>query len=104
MDKYSQKSLKRIYLREKHAITIIQKQPLEVFYKVDIKNFTKITRKHLCRILYFKNVAGLKCFPLSFVRFLRTLNLQKISGRLLLIIKNETKHSHTKPQGDHCKS
>ena len=72
IDKYSQKSLKRIYLREKHAITIIQKQPPEVFYELDVKSFTKLTRKHLCRILHFKEIAGLRCFPLSFVRFLKT--------------------------------
>ena len=49
-----------------------------------LKNFTKFTRKHLCQSLSFNKVAGLrcaallkkrvwhKCFPVNFVKFLRT--------------------------------
>ena len=49
-----------------------------------LRNFTKFTGKHLCQRLFFKKVAGLrpatllerslwhKCFPVNFVKFLRT--------------------------------
>ena len=51
-----------------------QKQPPEVFYKkVVLRRFTKFTGKHLCQ----------RCFPVNFVKFLRTLFLQNTSGRLL---------------------
>ena len=48
------------------------------------KNFTKFTGKHLCQSLFFNKVAGLRpatllkkrlwhrCFPVNFVKFLRT--------------------------------
>ena len=39
------------------------------------KNFAKFTGKHLCQSLVFSKVAGLlwhRCFPVNFVRFLRT--------------------------------
>ena len=57
----------------------------EVFCKKRIlKNFTKFTGKHLCQRLFFNKVAGLRaatllkkrlwhrCFPVNFVKFLRT--------------------------------
>ena len=59
-------------------------------------NFVKFTGKHLCQCLFFNKVAALrpatllkkslwhKCFPVNFVKFLRTRFLQKTSGRLLL--------------------
>ena len=63
----------------------MQKQPPEVFYKKGVpKNFAKFTGKHLCCSLFFNKVAGLKpatlskkkpqhrCFPVNFVKFLRT--------------------------------
>ena len=50
-----------------------------------LRNFTKFTGKHLCQSLYFNKVAGLRpaaallnkkfwlrCFPVNFVKFLRT--------------------------------
>ena len=61
-----------------------------------LRNFTKFTGKHLCQSLYFNKVAGLKtatllksrfwhrCFPVNFVKFLRTPFLSNTSGRLLL--------------------
>ena len=61
-----------------------------------LRNFTKFTGKHLCQSLLFNKVAGLRpttllkrrlwrrCFPVSFVKFLRTPFLQNTSGRLLL--------------------
>ena len=79
-----------------------QKQPPEVFYKKRCSpKFHKIHRntcakKHLCQSLLFNKVAGLRpttllkkrlwrrCFPVSFVKFLRTPFLQNTSGRLLL--------------------
>ena len=64
------------------------------------KMFLKIslifTGKHLCQSLFFNKVAGLRpatllkkrlrhrCFPVNFVKFLRTSFLQNTSGRLLL--------------------
>ena len=57
----------------------------EVFFKNGIlRNFTKFTGKHLCQSLFFNNVAGPRpvtllkkrlwhrCFPVNFVKFLRT--------------------------------
>ena len=61
-----------------------------------LRNFTKFTGKHLCQSLFFNKVADLrpatvfkkrlwhKCFPVNFVKFLRTPFLQNTSGRLLL--------------------
>ena len=38
---------------------IPQKQPPEMLYKkIVLKNFAKITGKHLCQSLFFNNVAG----------------------------------------------
>ena len=74
-----------------------QKQPPEVFYKESVlRNFTKFTGKHLCQSLFFNKVACLRsatlskktlryrCFPVNFVKLLRTPFLQNTSGRLLL--------------------
>ena len=50
----------------------------EVFCKKGVlSNFTKFTGKQLCQSLFFNKVAGLKrlwhrCFPVNFVKFLRT--------------------------------
>ena len=53
-------------------------------YKGVLRNFTKFTGKHLYESLFFKKVAGLRhrtllkkrlwhrCFPVNFVKFLRT--------------------------------
>ena len=61
-----------------------------------LRNFTKFTGKHLCQSLSFNKVADLRpatllkkrlwhrCFPVNFVKFLRTPFLQNTSGRLLL--------------------
>ena len=62
-----------------------QKQPSEVFYKKSVlTNFTNFTGKHQCQSLFFNEVAGLRpatllkkriwyrCFPVSFVKLLRT--------------------------------
>ena len=40
-----------------------------------LRNFTKLTGKHLCQCLFF-----FPCFPLNFVKFLRTPFLQNTSG------------------------
>ena len=78
-----------------------QKQPPEVFYKRSVlRYFTKFTGKHLCQSLFFNKVAGLRpatllkkrlcyrCFPVNFVKLLRTLFLQKTSGWLLLCFEH----------------
>ena len=57
----------------------------EVFCKKGaLRNFTKFTGKHLCQSLFFNKVAGLRhatllknrlwrrCFPVNFVKILRT--------------------------------
>ena len=61
-----------------------------------LRNFTKFTGKHLCQNLVFNKLAGLRpatllkkrvwhrCFPVNFVKFLKTPFLQNTSGRLLL--------------------
>ena len=74
-----------------------------------LRNFAKLTEKHLCQGLFFNKVADLygeiyvfspnaekcrsvnllkkslwyRCFPVNFAKFLRTLFLQNTSGRLL---------------------
>ena len=61
-----------------------------------LRNFSKFTGQYLCQSLFFNKVAGLRpatllkkslwhrCFPLNFVKFLRTPFLQNTSGRVLL--------------------
>ena len=48
---------------KKHCLNIIyflQKQLLEVIYKKSVlKNFAKLTGKHVCQNLFFNKVAGL---------------------------------------------
>ena len=80
--------------------------PPEVFYKKGVLiNFTNFTGKHLCQSLFFNKVAGPRpkaatllkkrlwhsCFPVKFVKFLRTPFLQNTSGsgRLLLQLNME---------------
>ena len=69
-----------------------------------LRNFTNFTGKHLCQSLFFNKVAGLRpatllkkrlwhrCFPVNFVKFLRTPFLQNTSGRLLLETFTNTCH------------
>ena len=59
-------------------------------------NFAKFSGKNLCQSLFFNKVTDLRpgtlftmrlwrrCFPVNFAKFLRTLVLQYISGRLFL--------------------
>ena len=54
-----------------------------------LRNFTKFTGKHQCQNLFFnksffKKRLWHKCFPVNFVKFLRTPFLQNTSERLLL--------------------
>ena len=54
------------------------------YYKVVLRNFAKLTEKHLCQSLFFNKVAGLRpatllknrlwhrCFPVNFAKFQRT--------------------------------
>ena len=78
-----------------------QKQSPEVFYKKNVlRNFTKFAGKHLCQSLFINKVAGLRpatllkkrlwyrCFPVNFVKRLRTHFLQNTSGRLLLCFEH----------------
>ena len=72
-----------IFLRKQ--LTAFKNSHPEVFCKKGVlRNFTKFTGKHLCRSLFFNKVAGLRhatsfkkrlwhrCFPVDFVKFLRT--------------------------------
>ena len=54
-------------------LTITRSSRPEVFCKKGVlRNFTKFTGKHLCQSLFFNKVAGLRRFPVNFVKFLRT--------------------------------
>ena len=74
-----------------------QKQPPECsIIKGVLRNFAKVTGKHLCQSLFCNKVVGLRpatllkkrlwhrCFPVNFVKFLRRPFLQNTSGQLLL--------------------
>ena len=64
--------------------------------KVVLRNFANFTGKHLCQSLFFNKIADLRpatlfrkrlwhrCFPVNFVKFLRTSFLQNIFERLFL--------------------
>ena len=70
--------------------------------KVFLKNFIKFSGKHLCWSLFFNKVSGMRpatlfkkrlqqrCFPVNFVKFLRTPFLQNTSRQLLLFVINLT--------------
>ena len=71
-----------------------------------LRNFKKFTGKHLCQSLFFNNVAGLRpatllkkrlwhrCFPVNFVKFLRTPFLTEYLWLLLMEIKDLWGKSH----------
>ena len=72
----------------------------KVFYEKDvIRNFTKFTGKHLCQSLFYNKVPDLRpatslkkrfwhrCFPVNFVKFLRTPFLAEHLWWLLLRIE-----------------
>ena len=82
-----------------NTITFFGSSRPELFCKKGVlRNFTTFKGKHLCQSLFFNKVAGLRpasllkkrlwhrCFPVNFVKFLRTPFLQNVvtSGRLLL--------------------
>ena len=68
--------------------------------KVVLRNFAKFTGKHLCQSFFFNKVAGLRpatslkkrlwhrCFPVNFVKFLRTTFFIEHLWWLLLSFKN----------------
>ena len=70
-----------------------------------LRNFTEFAGKYLCQSLFFHKVAGPspatlskkrlwhRCFPVNFVKFLKTRFLQNTSGRLLLCIKDAKENS-----------
>ena len=69
-----------------------------------LRNFTKFTEKHLCQSLFFNEVAGLrpvtllkkrllrKCFPLNFVKFVRTFFCIELLWWLLVKISRQKQH------------
>ena len=71
----------------------VQKQPTEVFFvnKGVYKNFANFTGKPLCWSLlqacnFIKKRLHHWCFPVKFVKYLRTSSLKKICERLLLFV------------------
>ena len=70
--------------------------------KVVLRNFTKFTGKHLCQSLFFNKIAGVRpatllknrlwhrCFPMNFVKFLRTPFLKEHLWWLLLNLRLTT--------------
>ena len=66
----------------------------EVWYKIDIlKTFSKLTRKHLCRSLFFNKLQALapvwyRCFPVSFTKFLKIPFSEAANGDVLLPTTN----------------
>ena len=80
----------------------------EVLYKKSVlRNFRKITGKHLCQSLFFNKVAGLRpatllkkrlwrrCFPVNFEKFLKTPFFTEHLQWLLLLL-DEIQNTHTK--------
>ena len=63
-----------------------QKQPFSGVYKIDVlKKFANFTKKHQCWSHFLKKSPEIKrlqhrCFPVNFVKLLRTPFLQSISG------------------------
>ena len=62
-----------------------------------LRDFAKLTGKHLCQSLFFNKVAGgacifikkglwRRCFPVNFAKFERTPFSQNTSGQLLLFV------------------
>ena len=74
------------------SVFITERRHLEVFCKKGVfRNFTKFTGKHQCQSLFFNKVAGLRphtCFPVNFVKFLRTSFFIEHLWWLLLLISN----------------
>ena len=71
----------------------------EVFCKKGVlRNFTKFTGKHLCQSLFFNKVAVIKkrlwhrCFPVNFMKFLRTPFFTEHLWWLLLYIIKPFRH------------
>ena len=68
-----------------------QKQLPEVFYKKCVlRNFTKLTGKHLCQSLLLKRRLWHRCFSVNFVKFLITALLQNTWQLLLNKVSNFT--------------
>ena len=58
----------------------------EVFSEKDVLiNFAKFTGKHLCQSLFFEESLWRKCFPVNFVKFLRTPFLENASSAFTLM-------------------
>ena len=65
---------------------VIQKQPLEVFYKTGVlKNASKLTGKHLYQSLFCTKVAGVAC---NFISFIKKETLAQVFSCVCDIFKN----------------
>ena len=80
----------------------MRKQPQEVFYEECVlKNFAKITGKHLCYTLFVDEVAGrlslnkrlsLRCFPVNFGKFLKAPSLPSFQATASEYMQNKSKY------------
>ena len=80
-----------------YILSIARSSHRRCFVRKDVlRDFAKLTGKHLCQSLFFNKVTHLRpatllkkrlwhrCFPVNFAKFLRTSFLQNTSGRMLL--------------------
>ena len=113
VNSYVQKisSTKKNTSTNRHCTPLQKQLPVDVNFrsgrqgvfckKVALKNFAKLTGKHLCQSLFFDKVARLKsatllkkrlwhgCFPMNFAKFLATRFLKEHFRWLLLWIVRE---------------
>ena len=90
----------------------VQKQPPWVFYEKDVlKNFAKLTGKHLCQIpflikpqpaILLKKRVWQRSFPMDFVNLLRTPFFQNTFRRLLLEIKQRRNYGPVSVKETFC--
>ena len=70
-----------------------EKQPPEVFYKkrcLFVKNSQNSEKNTCAKVSFLKKILWYRCFPVNFVKFLRTPFLQNTSGRRLLRCKTNS--------------
>ena len=80
-----------LFLVHLYAATLCKKKLCDSCFPVNLRssnhNLTKLTGKYLCQARNFiKKRLQHRCFPVDFVKFLRTPFLQNTSGRLPLLI------------------
>ena len=103
----TQKYLSYLFRQNQYSNLKIEAVIWRCSVKKVFRNFTKFTGKHLCQSLFFNKTAGLgaatllkkrlwqRCFPVKFVKFLRTSFLTEHLRWLLL--KQKTKFLVMRP-------